>query len=720
MIGKKTGSRSFGSFAGVFVPTFLSIIGVILFLRLGFIVGTAGVLGAIAIILLSVSVTLSTGLALSSITTNIKIGSGGAYSIISKTLGLEIGGSVGIPLFLAQAFSVALYIFGFAETWIFLFPEHNFLLILLGTFFVLFLMVFISTRIAVTVQTVVFFMVLVALAVIFLGGDWADTSLSVPLVGSFEQMPFWSVFALFFPAVTGLMAGIGMSGELSDPKRQIPRGVIYGLAVTTVIYLVMVLLLGISAFPGELIGDSLLTAKLSAFPMVVFVGILAATFSSALTTLVAAPRVLMALGESSILPFSDKLTVKTTKGEPRNAILFTGAIVILLLFVGSLNSIAQLLTMFFLITYAMINISVYIEQSLGLTSFRPTFNVPKLVTFYGAVSSVVIMFLINVVAGIFAVLFVFLTYVFLMNRKLKQKQGDVRSGLFREVSEWAARKISSLPRGRAHVWKPNMLVPVLKPQTLFGNFPLIKSIAFPHGNVTVLGLKENRNAEGVDDFEQLPTIVKKLAGEGLFTSFSTVYVDDFIEGILVSLEAIESQVFSPNILFLSFKPEEFSEADVRRICRTSEDVQVGTVLFDRDKNLGLGSEQDIHVWISPRVLEQGFYDDRYFDLAGLLAYEIQRDWKGSITLWMCVDEEKEVLASNYLEQLVYEARLPTKLTSFNVVNGNFYDIIKKAPVGDVHIIPFEESDIPQILRIARITGKSFLFVKDSGRENLLA
>ena len=108
-------SSKFGAFNGVFIPTFLSIIGVILFLRLGFIVGSAGILPTMGIILLAVSVTFATGLSLSSITTNIRIGSGGAYSIISKTLGLEIGGSVGIPLFFAQIFSVTLYLFGFME-----------------------------------------------------------------------------------------------------------------------------------------------------------------------------------------------------------------------------------------------------------------------------------------------------------------------------------------------------------------------------------------------------------------------------------------------------------------------------------------------------------------------------------------------------------------------------------------------------------------------------
>ena len=103
----------FGTFAGVFTPDVLTILGVIMYLRLGWVVGNAGLLGAVIIILLAKSVTICTGLSMSSITTNIKIGAGGAYSIISKSLGLEAGGSVGIPFYISQTLAAALYIVGF-------------------------------------------------------------------------------------------------------------------------------------------------------------------------------------------------------------------------------------------------------------------------------------------------------------------------------------------------------------------------------------------------------------------------------------------------------------------------------------------------------------------------------------------------------------------------------------------------------------------------------
>src|SRR6056297_1458348 len=176
MVKKDIGSKKYGAFNGVFVPTFLTIMGVILFLRLGTIVGTQGIFGSTLIVLLAVSVSIATGLALSSIITNIKIGSGGAYSIISKTLGLEVGGSAGIPLYLAQILSVALYVFGFAEAWRFIFPEHPMALILASAFILLFLLTFISTKIAMRTQIFVFGLLVLSILSIFFG--FANENLS--------------------------------------------------------------------------------------------------------------------------------------------------------------------------------------------------------------------------------------------------------------------------------------------------------------------------------------------------------------------------------------------------------------------------------------------------------------------------------------------------------------------------------------------------------------
>ncbi len=723
-----TGSKQFGAFKGVFIPTFLSIVGVILFLRLGQVIGSVGLLGALIIIILSISVTLSTGLSLSSISSNVRIGAGGAYSIINKTLGLEIGGSIGIPLYLAQAFSVALYIFGFSETWNHIFPGHPVQSIALISFIFLLLLTFVSTKLAVKFQFLVFIAVLTSLLSIFLGVQLADISnLSFEIIDN----EFWLVFAVFFPAATGLMAGIGMSGELSDPKRQIPKGILWGLGASTVIYITTAFILALSGTSSELLTNPFILVEIAAFPQLAMAGILAAMISSALTAMIAAPRVLEALAKSGVLPASRLLTAKEGEEEPRNAVLLTGLIIFPVIIGGSLDSVAQVLTMFFLITYVTINTAVFLEQFLGLRSFRPTFKVPKMVPMYGALGSAVIMFLINVYATLVAIGFVFFVYFLLTKKTLPEQKGDVRSGIFRAFSEWAAEKSRRLPESSLHIWKPNMIIPVLSTKTLAGNFPLIKAIANPRGRMTVLGFKltekisenpEEKDITGEEikrEIKQLPEFVKKFNEEKIFTSYSTINATDYISSLIVSIEAIYGQVFSPNILFLPYDPGSIKPEELKKVIDSATEKKYGLILFDKDKGAGLGAERDIDVWISPKVLKEDIFEERHYDLSLLTAYSIKQNWKGAIRLRMCVEEKNVRKAEKYLYKLIYEARLPYD-TEVVVSNENFKKELEKVTESDLQIFPFEKKDIPSIYEISKVGKRSNLFILDSTKESVLA
>jgi amino acid transporter len=728
-----TGRKGFGMFLGVFVPTFLSIIGVILFLRLGYIVGSAGILLTIVIILLTVSVTLSTGLALSSITTTIRIGAGGAFSIVSKTLGLEVGGSVGIPLALAQMLSVVFYIFGFTEALSFLLPDLPVRLVGLGVLAVLFILTFIKVNWAVRTQFFVFILIVLSLIAVFSGGGaWWSTVLDTPLFLRQEAVPFWALFALFFPAATGLMSGIGLSGELTDPKNQIPRGVMWAIGITTIIYIFAAFWLGYTSTPDELVSNTLIMVEKAAFSPLVLAGILAATFSSALTMFVSASRLIQALGESGIIPFSDFFAKKSKQGEPRRAVIFMTLLLVFALFIGSLNSIAAFLTMVFLITYGIINLVVFTEMALGLVSFRPTFRIPIFVPFYGFVASIIFMFLVNIIAGIIALLFLFGVYAILVQRNLKAKEGDVRSGLFVMIAEWAAKRILRMAESTQLTWKPNVLLPVVITRTLLGNFPLIKAIAYPNGTMTVLGIRLKKPKDAPDaknltkkiieqDLRELPDLVEKFGREGIFTASSIVDVEDYTSGINVSLSAMTSQIFHPNVLFLPYRADRLAKRDLSQIMKTSKKQGVGLVITDRDEEIGLGAQKDIHIWISPKVIEKEFYDfqKRRFDLGVLIGYQLSLNWKGRMHLWMCVPENNKSEAQHYLKKLVYEARLPTD-TQTKVSTDTFTKTLKTAPQGDIHIVPIKEDDIDFILKTSERNKKSFLFVLDSSKEDIMA
>lgn len=389
------------------------------------------------------SITTLTGLAISSITTNIRIGAGGAFSIISQSLGLEAGGSLGIPLYLCQALAVAMYIFGFREGWKYIFPAHPAFLADLSAFFLLFLIAAASARLAFRVQYVIMAVIAISLLSVLVAGLQGSMKYPIRWWGAFPGSPengfsgirFWGVFAVFFPAVTGIMSGLNMSGELKNPRRSIPIGGMSAIAVSSVIYLALAYWLARSATTEELVRNYNVLIERAAWRPAVVAGLVGATFSSALSSLVGAPRILYALGEHHILPGSEWLARRTKSGEPRNAMLITGAIVLSALLIRDLNVIAPLITMFFLITYAMINVVVLIEQNLGLVSFRPTLRVSRMVPFLGAVGCFYAMFLQNPAFSLVAVVFVVALYGVLLSRSLKAPFGDVRSGLFGAVAE---------------------------------------------------------------------------------------------------------------------------------------------------------------------------------------------------------------------------------------------------------------------------------------------
>jgi solute carrier family 12 (sodium/potassium/chloride transporter), member 2 len=729
-VQKQSKAPKFGTFTGVFVPTFLTIIGVIMYLRLGYIVGAAGILGTLLIVILSVSITIATALAVSMVASNIKIGDGGAYSIISKTLGLEVGGSVGIPLYLAQTFSIVFYIFGFAEGWHFIFPMHSKLIIILATFFTLFLLTFITTKFAVKVQLLVFGIIILSLISIFLGGGaWFTNESLVPALSDFDILPFWALFALFFPAVTGLMTGIGLSGELSDPKKQIPKGTLFALGVTTLIYFAVVFWFGHNATSEQLVGDTNIIIKLAYFGPLVLAGLLAATFSSALTTLVSAPRVLQALGQNKVLLFNNFFAKKTNNSEPRNAILFTSIIVVIGLITGSLNSIAVLLTMFFLITYATLNMGVFLEQLLDRVSFRPSFKVPKIVSLYGALGSIIIMFLINAIAGIIALAFILFMYSALVRKKFVPREGDLRSGLFTSLSEWFAKKAAKYDRTAKHSWKPNVLLPVVALKTLIGNFPFIKSITVPHGSISVLAIELPSNSSSPEkiklskkqvkkNIEEFPKTMKKFEKQITSTSYSTIKVKEYSEGIVSSLGVIKGRTFPSNILFLPFGPNDIGNKELLKIFRSAKKAGMGVMLFNKGGRVGSGTRQEIHVWIPEKVLNSDFKKDRAFDLGVLAAYRLSINWKGKLNLWMCVKKSNVKTAERYLKKLVKEGRLGK--INIRISTNSFDKALKNSPRDSVHFISFEEKNIKMIYDISKANDKTFIFTNDSGKEGLLA
>ena len=343
------GARKFGTFNGVFLPTLLTILGAVMYLRTGWVVGNAGLLGAILIILLANTITICTGLSVSSIATNIRVRAGGAFSIISQSLGLEVGGSVTVPFYLAQAISVAFYIFAFSEGWRRIFPTHAEWLVVGVAFAVCFIVASVSVNLAARVRYLILTIVTLSLISIYMGllPRFGGITQTPTLWGNFPSGNFWVIFAVFFPAVTGLLTGVNMSGTLKDPRKSIPLGMMTAIGLTMVIYLSLAVWASLVASPQELVNNLTVMVDQSAFGPIVLAGILAATFSAALNSLVSAPRVLQAIAEHDILPGGAIFARETPSGEPRPAMALTGVIGLVTLIFGltsgGLNAIAPLM-----------------------------------------------------------------------------------------------------------------------------------------------------------------------------------------------------------------------------------------------------------------------------------------------------------------------------------------------------------------------------------------
>ncbi|MCA9571675.1 MAG: hypothetical protein KC656_27745, partial [Myxococcales bacterium] len=523
-----------GTFAGVFTPTLLTILGVIMYLRLGWVVGNGGLLGALLVIGLAVGITSTTGLALSSIATNTRLGAGGPYAIISRSLGIEVGGSVGVPLFVSQTLAVAMYIFGFREGVVWMLgsldvhvSDVGALVIDLATFGLVFAVAYVSAELAFRIQYVIMAVIFVSIALV-LGspagwgashgvlwvGDWRGS-----VDNGFGGTDFWTVFAVFSSAPTGVMAGANMSGDLQDPRRSIPAGTIAAIGLSTAVYVLLAVWLARAGTAAELTSNYTFLIDASLWGPGVLAGLLGATLSSALSSLVGAPRILVALVDDAVVPDVGGLRELSENGEPRRAMVASAILVLGGLLLRDLNAIAPLLSMFFLITYLVINLVVLIESSLRLQSYRPTLEIPRFVPALGALGSLFAMFIVNPTVSLLAVGVVFGLYVTILRRGVSSRD-DSRSGIFSAVAEWAAARATEYEAVNPRAWKPNLLVPVQDTAELRGDFQLLVELVRPEGTIKLLGVAAE--AEVAEVAERVTRLTRELRKKGVFTTSSVL------------------------------------------------------------------------------------------------------------------------------------------------------------------------------------------------------
>ncbi|MGB7342785.1 MAG: amino acid permease [Pirellulaceae bacterium] len=427
--------NQFGTFGGVFTPCVLTILGVIMFLRFGSVVGQAGVWAALLIVLASKLITLLTTLSLSAIATNTKVEGGGAYFLISRSLGPEFGGAIGLLFFAAQALSVAMYVIGFSEALMGYLPAGT-SPTLVASMTNIAVCVCVAIGAGWTLKLQFFILATVVLSLLsFYVGAWSHFDLdqlqanSAPGFTAGES--FWTMFALFFPAVTGIMAGANMSGDLKDPAKSIPQGTIAAVLVTGLVYASQAVLLGGASSRSELIGNNLVISDIAVLPALIAAGVFAATISSALGSMMGAPRILQSLARDKLFMTLTPFGAGSERdGEPRRAIFATFLIAQAGIMLADLNSIAPLITMAFLVTYGLLNLATFYESITKNPSYRPQFKYCHWSTsLAGAVGCALVMLLIDWRWAFVATTLVGALHWYLSQVELGANWGNLKSGL---------------------------------------------------------------------------------------------------------------------------------------------------------------------------------------------------------------------------------------------------------------------------------------------------
>ncbi|MGE0712919.1 MAG: amino acid permease [Planctomycetota bacterium] len=666
-----------GTFGGVFTPSVLTILGVIMFLRAGFVVGEAGVLGAVLILLIAKSITVLTSLSVSAISTNTEVRGGGAYFMISRVLGAEFGGAIGLALFFAQALSVPFYILGFTEAVTRTFPAlaPHFQAITLCSALALFLVAYVGASWAIRTQYVI--MAVLATSIVFMlgglsglfsfeqlaanwGPGYTPHDPTTPAKGGYS---FWVVFAIYFPAVTGILAGVNMSGDLEDPARSIPRGTFAAIGVSFLIYLAQAVLMGAAFTREQLIAtpyESLTGSALLGMGMTIAAGVFAASLSSALGSYLGAPRILQAVARDRILPLRPFAQGSPGSDEPRRALELTAIMTLaVLLWAGneaggaSLNAVAAIITMFFLYTYGMTNLAAFIEAAGKNPSFRPRFRFFHWsAALLGGLGCVGAAFLIDAVAAVVSLLLILGLLWYLKTRDLEASFGDARRGFVYSSVRNNLLRLRDMPEDPKN-WRPTILVLSGNPASRETLVSFAVWLEAGRGIVLMANVLKGTVAQAAQRRRMAENQLNEFCRQKGIQAFPVVAIgDDIPQSLSLLLQTVSLGPIRPNLAMFGWASAAADFANQANLLKIASTSGMSLVLL-RDQGVPAPGEGGrIDVWWRGR--QNG-------ELMLLLAHLITRNWewvRADLRVLRVVDDEKgQEPARDALQELIHAARV---------------------------------------------------------------
>lgn len=762
-------TKKFGT-APVFFTAISTILGAVLFLRFGFAVGTVGFLGTVAIILIGHIVTVPTAMSIAEIATNQKVEGGGEYFIISRSFGLVIGSSIGLALYISQAISVAFYIIAFAEAFSSLFDwlSTNYSLHPTLQWFIdkkqtvsipalVLLTVIVLTKgadLGVKALYVVVFTLFISILAFFFGTtEYAETHEFDYNTTVFSEMPqeeivaqipdtpaildssinefnelilspkqytpdsnsdsnipeaisFFTVFAIIFPAFTGMTAGVGLSGDLEKPSRSIPLGTLAGTLVGMVVYLLIAWKLSTSASPADLANTDTLVMGTIALQgwWLIPLGLAAATISSALGSIMVAPRTLQAIARDRILP-SSRANYFLSRGkgkadEPYNATLVTVGIALVFVLMGGLNAVAEIISMFFMVTYGSLNLISFLQHFAADPSYRPTFRSKWWISLTGAIACFGLMFFMNpgYAFGALSLMVIFYVVINFYNPD-KRNIAVIFQGVIFQVSRRLQVFLQKAEKEKSGNWRPSAVCISENSFERLAAFDLLRWIAQRYGFGTYIHkingyLSKSTNEEAHESKERLIRMAE--------AAKSNIYIDTLISPSYTS--AIAQTIQLPgisgtdnNLLLLEYsKSKGDNLQDIVDNFRLIKSVEFDALILGSSER-GYGLKQEIHVWITSDNYENA-------NLMILLAYIISghKDWAdGDIKIFALYPEDTCDDERIRLFKLIDDGRLPISKNNIKVLarksNADNRTIIaEKSQDADLTIIGFNAEALKRV------------------------
>ncbi len=674
-------NKKFGT-APVFFTAISTILGAILFLRFGSAVGTLGFFGVVMIVILGHVVTIPTALAISEIATNKRVEGGGEYFIISRSFGLNIGATIGIALFFSQAISVAFYVIAFTEAFDFFFvyikDTYNTILPrqAVSIPMMLLLSALILTKGAnVGVKALYFVVVILGISLIlfFLGTtEYAAQSDFSFANAEFRNLDkFFIVFAIIFPAFTGMTAGVGLSGDLKNPRKSIPTGTIAATLLGLVIYFFIAYKLVISASPNDLINDQFIMGKISIWGMIVIpIGLAASTISSALGSVMVAPRTLQALAKDASFPIQgvNKWLSHGRKkdNEPINASLLTVIIALVFVSLGNIDTVAQIISMFFMVTYGSLSLISLLNHFGSSPSYRPSFKSKWYLSLIGFVVSVWIMFKINMTYATIAIILMVILYIYISSYN-KSRKGLV--SVFANVIFQLNRILQVFLQKQSNKeeyteWRPSAICISKNSFKRDNAFRLLNWLSYKYGFGTYLHRIDGYYSKST--YEQSEKELKKLlknVGTNNYVYIDTIISPSYTSAIAQAIQIPGIAGMENNMVIFEYDKEE--PTGLKEIIDNFKLVNAGNfdVCILASSRKPVYYKNGIHIWLRNADGENG-------NLMILLSFIISGhpDWKSAgIKIFNICKKEKSNEVREQLNKLVTEGRLPITLQNIEII-----------------------------------------------------